>query len=160
MTNASASSVPHTNTTLPTTLLQSQRYNTDDEAVFLAQQAADAKIAMQRTIAEIKVSATAAADVRWWTQQYPWYAVGAAAIVGFIGIGKVLAPAPPPQPVVTAPAASSSWLTPLFEMLRTTIMSAIIGAVHASGEKTGVQEQAVADGQTQASRPFDPDRRF
>ncbi len=152
MTNASASSAPHTNTTLPTAILQSQRYNTDDEAVFLAQQAADAKIAMQRVIAEIKTSATAAADVRWWTQQYPWYAVGAATIIGFIGTRKILAPAPPPQPVVVAPAASSSWLTPLFEMLRTTIMSTIIGAVHSSGEQTGDQKQAVADGQTQSSR--------
>jgi len=39
---------------------------------------------MQRTVADIGNTAKATTDVRWWTQQYPWYAVGAAAVVGLV----------------------------------------------------------------------------
>lgn len=95
---------------------------------------------MQRTLGDMQTTARSAANVRWWTQQYPWYAVGAAALLGFFAVRKLQAPVPPAPPTGRPAAPSSSWLTPLFEMLRTTLMSAIIGAVHTSGEKTGVQQ--------------------
>ncbi len=70
-------------------------YNTHDARVFLTQQAADATIAMQRTIADIQATAHEVADVRRWTQQYPWYAVGIAAVLGFMAATHVLVPSPP-----------------------------------------------------------------
>ena len=63
---------------------KARQYPTTDEGTFLRQQAADAKTAMQRTVADIGNTAKATTDVRWWTQQYPWYAVGAAAVVGLV----------------------------------------------------------------------------
>src|SRR5574341_2697521 len=93
MTNASASNAPHSDAALPTVPENTRHYNTMDEGVFLAQQAADAKTAMQRTVADIQATALEAADVRWWTQQYPWYAVGTAAVVGFVAVTQLLVPA-------------------------------------------------------------------
>ena len=108
---------------------------------------------MQRTVEDMQHSVQQVANVRWWTQQYPWYAVGAAAVLGFVAVTRVGtssssgAPAPQqPQTVVR-----QSWLAPLFEMLRTTLMSTIIGAVHASGQQTG-QTETLADGGAVHSR--------
>lgn len=116
-----------------------RHYDTDHASVFLAQQAADAKTAMQRTLAEMKTTAQEAADVRWWTQQYPWYGVGAAALLGFLAVTKVLPGGdhgtPPAAPVQSQPVAQSSWLAPLFDLIRSTLMSAIIGAIHTSDQQ-------------------------
>jgi len=138
MTNASSSNVPSSDATLPTVPQKTQRYTTTDERTFLTQQAADAKTAMRRTIEDIKGSAQEAANIRWWTQQYPWYAVGAAAVVGFVAATRVLVPAdhhaesaPPARAQTTAaPSFSSS----LFELLRSTLMSAIVGALNSSNQ--------------------------
>jgi hypothetical protein len=131
-------------TALPTVPVQTRHYNTNDEGAFLAQQAADAKTAMQRTVTDMRATVQHVANVRWWTQQYPWYAVGAAAVVGFMAVTKVLSPSnkgtAPAPPAYGQAAASPSWTAPLIEMLRTTLMSAVIGAVHSSGQQTG-QEQ-------------------
>jgi hypothetical protein len=111
------------------------------------QQATDARTAMQHTIADMKVTAQQAADVRWWTQQYPWPAVGAAAVLGFMAATQVLAPSnhrtPPAQPVPGQATMQPSIMASLLEMVRTTLMSAIIGAIHSSGQQTG-QDQARA----------------
>jgi len=122
---------------------KTRHYETDNDSVFLAQQAADAKTAMQRTVQEMQTTVQQAANVRWWTQQYPWYAVGAAAVLGFVAATQVGAGAssgPPPAPVQGQTVVRQSWMAPLFEMLRTTLMSTIIGAVHASGQQTGQGE--------------------
>jgi hypothetical protein len=96
---------------------------------------------MLRTVADIKATAQEAADVRWWTQQYPWYAVGTAAVVGFVAATQVLAPAdhhaqaaPPAQGQT---AARPSLMSALFEMLRSTLVSTIIGALHSSSQPAG-----------------------
>lgn len=93
---------------------------------------------MQRTLAEMKTTAQDAANVRWWTQQYPWYGVGAAAVLGFVAATKVLPGgdhgAPPAAPVQSQPVAQSSWLAPLFDLVRSTLMSAVIGAIHTSDQ--------------------------
>jgi len=123
---------------LPTVPQKTRQYNTTDEGLFLTQQAADAKAAVRRTIADIKITAQEAADVRWWTQQYPWYAVGTAAVVGFIAATQVLAPAdhhaetaPPAQAQTAAPP---SLMSALFEMLRSMLVSTIIGALRSSSQ--------------------------
>ena len=115
--------------------------------MFLTQQAADAKTAMQRTVADIKATAQEAADVRWWTQQYPWYAVGAAAIVGFAAATQLLTPAnqqAQPAPAQAQTAARPTLMSSLFEMVRSTLMSAIIGALH-SGNQASERAQTRAD---------------
>ena len=138
---------------MPTVPPKARHYNTTDEGAFLTQQATDAKIAMQRTLADIQATAKEAADVRWWTQQYPWYAVGAATVVGFITATQVLAPsdhhAPPAPPAQGQSARRPSWKSSLFELVRTTLMGAITEAMRGSSQSSdraqAVQAQAYAD---------------
>ena len=75
MTNANSSNMTPSHTALLSGPQQKRRYNTDDERIFLAQQAADAQTAIQHTVADIQVTAREVANIHWWTQQYPWYAV-------------------------------------------------------------------------------------
>ena len=141
MTNASSSNVPSSAAALPTLPEKTRHYNTTDEGMFLAQQAADAKTAVLRTVADIKATAQEAADVRWWTQQYPWYAVGAAAVLGFVAATHLLVPpdhhaesAPPAQGQT---AARPSFMSSLVEMLSGTLVSTILGALRSSNQPSG-----------------------
>jgi len=112
---------------------------------------------MQRTVDDMKVTVQQAADVRWWTQHYPWYAVGAAAVLGFVAATRVLTPpshpTPPAQPANGRTAAPPSWTASLFEMVRSTLMSTIIGALHASGQATE-QEQVRAEPSDRHTVPY------
>jgi hypothetical protein len=131
-----------------------QRYDVADEAAFLQQQAADAKVAMQRTLAAMQETAKSVADVSAWTRMYPWYAVGAAAVAGFITATAVLSP---PQRqrhgahTETASASGSSlWssvLSLLWGMGRGVLMSTIASAV---GITVG---EAAADNEASVSEP-------
>jgi len=126
-----------------------QRYNTDDERVFLAQQAADAKTAMQHAVADMQAAAKEAANITWWTQQYPWYAVGAAAVLGFVATTYALAPADhrtqPASPAASQAAARPSWTAPLFGMVRSILMGVIADALHTKGQQAGQAQSAQAD---------------
>ena len=146
MTNASSSNAPHSGTALPTVPQKTGRYNTTDEGLFLTQQAADAKAAMQRTVADMKATAQEAADVRWWTQQYPWYAVGAAAVVGFVAATQLLTPAhQPAQPAPPAQAAARPTLvSSLFDMVRSALMTTIAEALRPGDRQA--EARARADG--------------
>jgi hypothetical protein len=126
---------------MPLTMRPRRLYNEHDEAVFLQQQAADAKVAIRHTLATMQETAKAAADVQAWTRRYPGYAVGVAAVIGFVTATTVLAPSPrnsPPAPPTAAPAARSSFLSTLlssgFGLVRSAVMSAIISAIHAHEE--------------------------
>jgi len=134
---------------LPTVPQKTGRYNTTDEGLFLTQQAVDAKAAMRRTVADIKATAQEAADVRWWTQQYPWYAVGTAAVVGFVAATQLLTPADhqaqPAPPAQAQTAARPTLMASLFEMLRSALMSTIIEALR-SGNQQAERAQTRADG--------------
>jgi len=125
-----------------------RHYNTNDERVFLAQQAADAKTAMQHTVVDMQATAKEVANISWWTQQYPWYAVGAATALGFIAATSVLAPADhrprPAPPAASQAAARPSWTTSLFEIVRSMLMSIIVDALHTKGQQSG-QTQADAN---------------
>ena len=135
---------------LPTVPQKTHQYNTTDEGVFLTQQATDAKTAIQRTLADMQATVKEAADVRWWTQQYPWYAVGAAAAVGFVTATQVLAPAdhraPPAPPPQGQSAGRPSWMSSLFALARSTLMGALAEAMQASSQhsKRTQTEQAQA----------------
>jgi ABC-type Fe3+ transport system permease subunit len=122
---------------------QTRTYDAKDEATFLQQQAADAKVAIQQTLAEMQETAKAAADVRWWTQQYPWIAVGAATVLGFVAVTFLTRDGTTPTAAETTPHRSaakpsllSSLLSPLFTTLRSALVSAVI-----SGVMDKVQEQ-------------------
>jgi len=138
MTNVSSSNAPPSAAALPTVPQKTRHYNTTDEGMFLTQQATDAKTAMQRTLADMQVTVKEAADVRWWTQQYPWYAVGAAAVVGFVTATQVLAPsdhrAPPAPPTQGQSAGRPSWMSSLFDLVRSTLMGAIMEAMRAGSQ--------------------------
>ena len=141
MTNASSSNRPHSDTALLTGLQKKRYSNTNDARAFLAQQAADAKTAIQHTVTDIQATAKEAANVSWWTQQYPWYAVGTAAVLGFVAATSVLAPsdhrthaAPPATPRA---AARPSWMASLFGVVRDMLMGVILDALHAKGQPSG-----------------------
>ena len=131
----------HSDTALLTEPQKKRHYNTDDERVFLTQQATDAKTAMQHTVADMQATAKEVANVKWWTQQYPWYAVGTAAVLGFVAATSVLAPsdhrthaAPPATPRA---AARPSWMASLFGVVRDMLMGVILDALHAKGQPSG-----------------------
>jgi len=149
MTNASSSNRQHSDTALLTEPQKKRHYDTHDEREFLTQQAADAKTAMQRTVADMQATAKEVADVRWWTQHYPWYAVGAAAVLGFVAASTALAPADHRAPSAPPPAASQaarpSWTASLFEMARSALMSAIMGALQSQGQQSGQTQPPPAD---------------
>ena len=116
-------------------------YNTSDARVFLAQQAADAKIAMQCTRADMQATAHEVVDVHWWTQQYPWYAVGVAAVLGFMTATHVLAPSPSQTPAATPVqervSGSSSWMSSLCEAVCRMLVRAMLDALHPQGQQSG-----------------------
>ena len=149
MTNASSSNMPHSDTALLTEPQKKRQYDTNDERVFLAQQAADAKTAMQHTVTDMQATAKEVANISWWTQQYPWYAVGAATALGFIAATSVLAPADhgprPAPPAASQAAARPSWTTSLFEMVRSTLMSIIVDALHPKGQQSSQPQPTQAD---------------
>lgn len=55
----------------------------DSEAEFLAREMEAAKQAVLHTLTDLKADLATAADVRIWTRQHPWAAVGVAALTGF-----------------------------------------------------------------------------
>jgi len=148
MTNASSSNRTPSDTALLTEPQKKRHYNTNDERAFLAQQAADAKTAMQHTVADMQATAKEVANISCWTQQYPWYAVGAATALGFLAATSVLAPADhrprPAPPAASQAAARPSWTTSLFEIVRSMLMSIIVDALHTKGQQSG-QTQADAN---------------
>jgi ElaB/YqjD/DUF883 family membrane-anchored ribosome-binding protein len=103
------------------------------EAAFLAQQAADAKIAIKQTLEEMQKTAKEAADISWWTRRYPWAAVGTAALVGFVAI-PVLTMERAPRTQTTATrngqAATPSLLSSLFDMVRGVIITSVTTALN------------------------------
>jgi hypothetical protein len=108
--------------------------------MFLAQQAADAHTAMQHTLADMRATAVEVANVRWWTQHYPWYAVGTAAVLGYVVTAAVLAPSAsqprPAQPAARQAAAHPSWTAALFAMARQTLLGMLQEALHPNGPST------------------------
>lgn len=126
-----------------------RHYDTNDERVFLAQQAADAKTAMQHTVTDMQAAAKEVANISWWTQQYPWYAVGAATVLGFVAATSVLAPADhqprPAPPAASQAAARPSWTASLFEMVRNILMGVIVDALNTKGQPSGQAQPAQAD---------------
>ena len=132
----------HSDTALLTGPQKKQHYNTDDERVFLTQQAADAKTAIQHTVADMQATAKEVANIRWWTQQYPWYAVGAATVLGFVAATAVLAPAD--HRTQPAPPAASQTAA-LFEMMRSMFMGVIADALHTQSQQSSRAQPTHAD---------------
>jgi hypothetical protein len=97
----------------------------------------------------MQATAKEAANVSWWTQQYPWYAVGAATVLGFIAATSVLAPADhrsrPATPVASQAAARPSWTASLFEKMRSMLMGIIVDALHTKGQQSGQAQAPQAD---------------
>jgi ElaB/YqjD/DUF883 family membrane-anchored ribosome-binding protein len=149
MTNASSSNLRPSDIALLTEPQKKRHYDTNDERVFLAQQAADAKTAMQHTVTDMQAAAKEVANISWWTQQYPWYAVGAATVLGFVAATSVLAPADhqprPAPPAASQAAARPSWTASLFEMVRNILMGVIVDALNTKGQPSGQAQPAQAD---------------
>jgi hypothetical protein len=141
MPNVSTSNTPHADTALLTVPQQTPRYDPTDESVFLTQQAADAQIAMRRTVADIQTTVKQVVNVRWWTRHYPWYAVGAAVVVGFVATTQVVAPThhdvPPASLAPRQAAVPPSGISSLVELVSRTLVSTILEALRTRGQQSG-----------------------
>src|SRR5687767_3043371 len=60
------------------------------EAEFLQQQAANAKAAIGRALADFTGQLAHGVDPRLWAKEYPWYTVGAAAVGGFVAAALLI----------------------------------------------------------------------
>jgi hypothetical protein len=127
---------------------QIRQYNTQDEATFLQQQAADARVAIQQTLAEMQETAKAAADVRRWTQQYPWIAVSAATVLGFVAVSALTRNGVThsqadvtPQHQAAKPSLLASFLSPLFPMLRNALVSALVSGVMDKAQEQELEQK-------------------
>ena len=63
--------------------------SSESEAEFLERQTAEATAAIGDTLKAIQANLKDAANVRAWTQQYPWWAIGAAALTGFAAAAAI-----------------------------------------------------------------------
>jgi hypothetical protein len=121
-----------------------------DEAAFLAQQAAAAKIAIGQTLMEMQKTAKEAGDLRWWTRHYPWAAVGTATLLGFF-VAPILTRESPTPPQTTATrngrAAAPSLLSSVIDLLRGVIVTAVTTALKNKGDQ--VEHPVTATGPEQ-----------
>src|SRR5262245_9002299 len=149
MTNASSSNRQHSNKALLTEPPKQRNYDTNTERKFHDQQAADSKTAIQHTMADMQATAREAANISWWTQQYPWYAVGAATVLGFVATAYAMAPAnhrtQPAPPATSQATARPSWTAPLFGMARSLLMGIITDALHPKGQEAEQAQAAQVD---------------
>jgi hypothetical protein len=123
------------------------------EADYLAEQMAQARLALSRTLHEMAESLKDAADPRGWTANYPWASLSTAAVVGFLIASAVIpsrdeklreclknrmpeaaaepGAAPATAGAVSPPKASktSMILGPLMDAARTVLVSVIASAV-------------------------------
>ena len=114
--------------------------HTADAHTFLTQQAADAQTAIHQTLTEMQATAREAANVRWWTQHYPWSAVGAAAVLGYVVTTAVQAPPRPRRPIrppARPAAARPAWTASLFALVRTLVMGILRDALHPQTPSAG-----------------------
>jgi hypothetical protein len=116
-----------------------------NEAAFLAQQAAAAKIAIGQTLMEMQKTAKEAADLRWWTKHYPWAAVGTAALLGFFTVPILTMEShTPPQTAATrnGQAATPSLLSSLVDLVRGMIVTAVVNALKNKKDQAEYPEAA------------------
>ena len=131
--------------------------NTDEadlpETEFLAREVADAKAALLDAVAGLKSGAAESLDLRVWARQYPWAALGVAAVAGFAAATLLAkkpteevcrenspesvssaAPPPPPLPAGVYPASASSGMKAmiigaLFGLAKIVIENLLIAAL-------------------------------
>jgi len=141
------------------------------EAEFLAQEAELAKTAIGSALAEMKSELAQAADIKLWTQHYPWLAVGAAAATGFtmaaiVQKGSATAAEAPGEaerqrllretakapyntpsvfPTSSKPKLGDSLLGSLFSLARTALEASLVAAIRAEGIER-VHAEAVSRG--------------
>lgn len=151
MPSASSDNGPHS-AEMSLITQQMQRYDGRDEARFLQQQADDARLAIKQTLARMRKTSQDAADVRWWTQRYPWYAVGGAGLLGFVAATYLSAAAHGPeqssrQTVAEAWSQSSVFegiFSSLVPLVRSVLMSAIVGALQTCDEEPATRQPSAA----------------
>jgi hypothetical protein len=122
-------------------------YDERDEAVFLRQQAEDAKIAIQQTLADMQQTVKTAADIRALTRQYPWLVLGATAAAGFMTTRLVLPSAHSQNraSAATSPQKGSSLsalvTSSLVNIARSAVMSAVASLIHAKAQDESDEDQ-------------------
>jgi hypothetical protein len=139
-------------------------------------ESAEAKQAMSRTLEELKASLRTATDLKLWTKQHPWAALGVAAAAGF-AVANAVTPskrgsdrsAPPPwatygngyQAAAAAPPPSAkgygalnSLLAPLFDMAKVALQSTIASAIGGAMTKQAVESETPSQPQDAAHDPY------
>jgi hypothetical protein len=145
MPNDNNNNVSNLATVSPTAPI-TRRYDERDEAAFLQQQAEDAKKAMRQMLAAMRGTAKTAADVKAWTQAYPWQSVGAGAAAGFLASGFLPSfKGRADQTQANTHAASRSPLasflhSSLLGVIRSALVSAITSAVFTSAQMAELEE--------------------
>jgi hypothetical protein len=132
--------------TAPPIAPTTRRYDERDEAAFLQQQAEDAKKAMQQTFAAMRETAKTAADVKAWTQAYPWQSVGAGALVGFLASALLTSSKSRADSPSDTHASSRSPLvsfihSSLLGVIRSAVISTITSAVFTSVQAAESDEE-------------------
>jgi hypothetical protein len=74
----------------PSPTAQLPKDKSQSEAMFLKEQAANAKAALKQALGDFGKGLGHGVDPRAWTQQYPWMSLGAAAIAGFVAASAVI----------------------------------------------------------------------
>ena len=142
------------------------------EPDFLDREAETAKAAVLRTLGDLHRGLASATDLRAWTREHPWLAIGIAALAGFAAATVAGAPAekppappesPDPRPRDAEPAqaprprasfleGSFDWLTvPLSDLLKTAVAKFIATVRQApapSAEDPAASSQGPADSRT------------
>jgi hypothetical protein len=121
------------------------------EAAFLQGEAQTAKAAIVRTLEDLKEDLRTAADLRLWTEQHPWAALGIASLAGFMA-ASVVVPSPnghaePAQEQQAAQRRESrggwAWLmVPLFDLLKTSVEKYATMMIHAASRAERGEEEA------------------
>jgi hypothetical protein len=69
----------------PVATVQPPKVESKSEAIYLKEQAANAKAAMKQTLAEIARGVGDGVSVSKWTEEHPWTMLASAAVAGFVG---------------------------------------------------------------------------
>jgi len=129
---------------------------------------------MARTLEELKASLQTAADLKLWTRQHPWAALGVAAVAGFAVANAVTpskhgpAATPPwaaygngyapaaaaPQPAANHYGALNSLLAPLFDMAKVALQSTIASAIGGAMTKQAVEAETPPQPQDVAQETY------
>jgi hypothetical protein len=139
------------------------RKDGQSEDAFLGDEARLAQAAILRTIEDLKHDLAYAADLKYWTENHPWAALGIASAAGFLAAAAIVpshsghAHPASPEPIRAAepaprPAGSNlAWLmVPLVDLVKTSVERYIASVTQAAHSPDNMAEAQAAAQRQQA----------